>query len=356
MRTGACVKMDNMAHLLQVTGPDAATCNRTSMSAEGLTEAGDLESWIKAHPEVIDDALMVVTTQFGSWASETDSARERPDILALSTSGELVVIELKRDSDRRIHLQAITYGALVAGFTKDILAQAHADWCSREHGESLTPADALERLEQHVESEWSEELFRLPRLVLVAEDFPAQVLTTVQWLAAVAPDLTVECHEYQLFRQEGGLVASFQRLFPVDDLENRRLRPIVASGTIEVRERLDKNQRRAKSVTIIDQHDLIPPGAHMTLELGGLVKAEVVEQVSQWLAEDAVRSQFTWSSDPRSPLRWAVEPGQAYTPTSLRDAVFLQAGLPKQSFSAADAWSYNGANLYRIANSAVEGS
>lgn len=58
---------------------------------------------------------MVVTTQFSTWASETDTARERPDVLALSTSGELVVIELKRGSDRNVHLQAITYGALVAG-------------------------------------------------------------------------------------------------------------------------------------------------------------------------------------------------------------------------------------------------
>jgi len=112
----------------------------------------------------------------------------------------------------------------------------------------------------------------------------------VQWLAAVAPDLTVECHEYQLYRQGGQLLVSFQRLFPVGDLENRRLRPIVAAATAEVREQLVTNQRRAKSVTIIHQHQLIPDGAHMALELETLVKADLVQQVSGWLAAGPVRS------------------------------------------------------------------
>jgi hypothetical protein len=346
-----------MAHLLRVDGSVAAACERVSMAEVGLREAEHLEPWIKAHPEVIDDSLMVVATQFGTWGSDTDSAYERPDVLALSTSGELVVIELKRDSDRRIHLQAITYGALVAGFTKELLAQVHAGWWSRGHpGEEITQAEALERLERHVEPEWSEELFRLPRLVLVAEYFPAQVLTTVQWLAAVAPDLTIECHEYQLYRQGEQLLVSFQRLFPVADLENRRLRPIVAAGTAEVREQLVTNQRRAKSVTIIHQQQLIPDGAHMTLELETLVKADLVQQVSEWLAADPVRSRITWAPDPNRPLRWAAEPGRAWTPTALRDEIFKGAGLEPPSSSAADAWCYDGQSLYSIANSAVEGA
>lgn len=326
------------------------------MSDQSLTETTHLESWIKAHPEVIDDSLMVVTTQFGSWASKTSSARERPDVLALSSSGELAVIELKRDGDRRIHLQAITYGALVAGFTKDVLAQVHADWLSRERGEDVPQPEALARLEDHVESELSEELFRLPRLILVAENFPGQVLTTVQWLGAVASDLTIECHEYQIFRQEGGLFASFQRLFPVDDLEDRRLRPTVAAETTEVRQQVDSNRRRAKSVTIISENGLIPDGAEMTLELQTYARPDVVEAVQTYFDGDLERSKVTWSPDPNRPLRWALEPGQAWTPTALRNEIFRRAGLSTPTFSAADAWCYNGENLYTIANSVDSGT
>jgi hypothetical protein len=152
--------MLGMAHLLRIDGVTSAAWERTTMVNAGLDEVTHLEAWIKAHPEVIDDSLMVVTAQFSSWASQTDSARERPDVLALSSSGELAVIELKRDGDRRIHLQAITYGALVAGFTKEILAEAHAAWPAKEHNQSVTAEAALDRLTRHVESDWSEDLFR----------------------------------------------------------------------------------------------------------------------------------------------------------------------------------------------------
>ena len=341
-----------MAYLLRVNGSSSDVCKPTSMTTEGLTETGDLESWIKAHPEVIDPALKVVTTQFSSWASKSDSARERPDVLALSTSGELVVVELKRDSDRRIHLQAITYGALVAGFTKDILVDAHAEWLKREGRLDVTQAEALQELEDHVEAEWTDDLFRLPRLVLIAESFPAQVLTTVQWLAAVAPDLTVECHEYQLFRQDAeNIVASFRRLFPVDDLTDRHLRPIMSAGTTGVREQLATNNRRAKSVTIIHENNLIPEGANLTLELETLVKTDVAQTVRNWLLAETNRSVVTWAPHHVRPLKWAVEPDKEWTPTSLRDEIFERSGLTKPSFSAADAWCYNGTNLYYLANS-----
>ncbi|MBB3040118.1 hypothetical protein FHU29_004613 [Hoyosella altamirensis] len=44
------------------------------------------------------------TCQFG------DLAKERLDVFGLDSSGKTVVVELKRESDPRIHLQAITYG------------------------------------------------------------------------------------------------------------------------------------------------------------------------------------------------------------------------------------------------------
>ncbi|MFC4070854.1 hypothetical protein [Actinoplanes subglobosus] len=319
-----------------------------------MSETADLERWIIDYPQLIDDSLLVVTNQFGSWSASNDSARERPDILALSTSGELVVMELKRDGDRRVHLQAITYGALVAGFTKETLAQAHADWLARERGEHISADEALDRLTGHLDSQWNEELFTLPRLLLVAEHFPAQVLTTVQWLATAAPAITIECHEYQLFRDPSGLCVSFQRLFPVDTLEDRRLRPAVTAATNETREQAATNRRRARSAKIIVEHGLIPAGAPLTLELGGLCRPEVKAQVDAWLAEDANRGRITWANDPLRPLVWAAEPGKKWTPSALRNTIFALAGAPEPNFSAGDAWCYNERTLWSVASDADE--
>ena len=343
--------MMGMAHLLSVHNAAAAVCPPTTMTAQSLTETDHLEEWIKKNPSVLDATLMVVTTQFNSWAATNGLAKERPDVLALSTSGELVVIELKRDSDRRIHLQAITYGALVAGFTKEILAAAHADWLRRDSGEQVTQEEALERLSDHVDSELSDETFALPRLLLVAESFPSQVLTTVRWLSAVAPDLAIECHEYQLFEHSGAVVASFQRIFPVRDLEDELLRPIMSAGTAGVRQQLASSKRRAKSVTLIHDHGLIPTGAQLTFELEGLVKPAVIEPVMRWLQADPQRTDVTWIPDPARPLRWGAEPERMWSPSALRNAIFEHAGVAPAQFSAADAWRYDGQSLYWVANS-----
>ena len=343
-----------MTHLLKVDGSRSVPCQRTSMSAESLTETSHLEQWITDNPQVIDESLKIVTTQFRSWTSQVGTATERPDLLALSTSGELAVIELKRDRDRRIHLQAITYGALVAGFTVDTLSQAHADWLNK-NGAEYTLEQARAALEDHVEDSLDEELFRLPRLVLVAEDFPGQVLTTVQWLATVAPDLVIECHQYQVFDQADQLVVSFGRIYPVDDLEDRKLRPSAQALTDDVREELTTRKRRAKSVKVIFDHDLIPANAQMTIELHALARPDVVDKVTAWLAADPARTQFTWHQDPTKPLQWAVEPDKQWTPSALRNHIFVQAGLPAPSFSAADAWCYDGESLWRIADRVSQG-
>ena len=336
-------------HVLKVNGDTATALEGTTMSEEGLTETA-LEAWITAHPEVIDESLMIVTTQFGSWASSAESASERPDILALSSTGETVVIELKRDRDRRVHLQVLTYGALVAGFTRQTLAAAHADWWATTNSGEVDIDDALQRLTNHVDGDWSEELFQLPRLVLVAAAFPAQVLTTVEWLSSVAPNLTIECHQFELAKDEDGLYATFHRISPVENLDDRLLRP--APNAAAIREQVVANTRRTRSVRVIYENKLIPDGAPLALELSSRVKPAVKDQVDKWIAQDPVRGDFTWHRDPSKPLRWGLEPDQAYTPTSLRDAVFAAAGAGKQTFSAADAWFYNGRCLYWIADDA----
>jgi hypothetical protein len=322
------------------------------MSNEGLAETKHLESWIVQHPEVIDDGLKVVATQYNRWASvEGGAAREALDVLALSSSGQTVVMELKRGSDRKVHLQAITYGALVAGFDQNMLAEAHSEWLTK-NGERVSKEEALERLTDHLESEWDEEILKLPKLVLVAEEFPDQVLTTVQWLTeTVADGLEMECHEYTIFKDGDARYANFQKVFPVEDLDGRTLRPVPTVDTGQVRERLATRKRRSKSVTVISEREGIPDGAQIDLDLDTLVKPEVMERVDEWLEGQPDRKLVTWVNDPVRPLQWAAadRPTDQWTPTSLRNEIFAQAGIERWSFSAGDCWCYGGRSLYWVA-------
>lgn len=322
------------------------------MPMQGLEETKHLEQWIVQHPDVIDDGLKIITTQYNRWASaDGGAAREALDVLALSSSGQTVVMELKRGRDRKVHLQAITYGALVAGFDRQMLAEAHAQWL-RKTTPDVTTDDALEQLTEHLEAGWDDEILKLPRLVLVAEEFPDQVLTTVEWLTStVANGLEIECHEYRLFYDAGSVFVSFQKRFPVENLEGRRLRPVGTVDTGEVRERIATRERRARSVTVIAERQGIPDGAQLTFDANTLVKPAVVEQLDAWLDADPIRRKVTWVNDTSRPLRWAAadDPAHPWSPTSLRDAIFEAAGVGTGSFSAADAWCYDGESLYGLA-------
>lgn len=322
------------------------------MSEQNLYEAQHLERWIVEHPEVIDDGLKVVTTQFSKWASQDGgTAREALDILALSSSGQTVVVELKRGGDRKVHLQVITYGALVAGFDRVMLAEAYAQW-RRRRGAVITDEQALDELTEHLESGWDDEILKFPKLVLVAERFPDQVLTTVDWLTStVAEALEIECHEYTLFQDDTGIFVSFQKRFPVETIEGSLLRPLGAADSGEVKQRIATIKRRARSVAVITQHHGIPDGASMDLDVATLVKPAIVAEFEEWFDADPVRSDITWVTDPIRPLRWAAheDPSARWTPTALRNELFAQAGVPRGSFSAADAFRYRGRNLYSIA-------
>lgn len=66
--------------------------------------------------------MLVVTAEYDRWA-DTDGvpARDRLDVLGLDATGRLVVVELKRGTaDRDVHLQAITYAALVSRFVNPL--------------------------------------------------------------------------------------------------------------------------------------------------------------------------------------------------------------------------------------------
>ena len=343
-----------MTTVLRIDNQIATPLTPTSMAAEQLAETAHLEPWLVQNIQAIDPDLKVVATQYDRWSSDAATAAQRLDLLALARSGELVVIELKRGSDKNIHVQAISYGALVSGFTIETLGHVHSDWLNKTSGSSQTVSfeQAMESLRAYVDDEeWSDDVLQQTRLILVAESFPPVVLTTLQWLARRAPELRIECHRYSVFRDAVGLMVAFDRLYPVDDLSDQVLVP--SGPSFSPAARVATTQRQARSVTRIHQVGAIPVGARIVLNLATHARPQVVAEVERWLLGDSTRPDVTWVDDPRAPLRWGADPTiDSWTPSALRNRIFVDAGQAVPSFSAADAWSYKGRSLYQVANEA----
>ena len=116
--------------------------------------------------ELLGEALLVVKRQ------AVLPSKSRPDIVALDSSGRVVVIEVKRDVDRSQLAQCLEYAGWARSTSSDELArmyhlgeeQFYEDWRSFTDGDSLKP------------------LVAKPRLILVARDFTGQTREALQFL------------------------------------------------------------------------------------------------------------------------------------------------------------------------------
>ena len=98
--------MSNEPRLFRVNPEtkETAALEEVQFAALSLQEPRDIQEWIADNPRILGDDLLIVAKEFSGF----DGTRERLDLLAVDRSGELVVIELKRDdSGSDTHWQAI---------------------------------------------------------------------------------------------------------------------------------------------------------------------------------------------------------------------------------------------------------
>lgn len=189
----------------------------TSLSGEGKQERGDLQHWLRDHPDALEPDLFVLTEEYSDWA---DSGR-RIDLLALDRDGRLVVIELKRDEGAFMDLQALRYAAMVANMTLARAVEAH-DGYLRARG---IKGDARERILEHLaggeDAEPEIESSR-PRILLAARDFPRELTTSVLWLRD--SDIDIRCVRLLPYRVGDDLVLDVTQVIPLPEAEDYMVR------------------------------------------------------------------------------------------------------------------------------------
>ena len=310
-----------MDHLFKVKDHSAERVVRTDLVAQGLLERQHLQEWVIGKPEILGESVMVITAEFDRWA-DTDGvpARDRLDILGMDATGRLVVVELKRGTaDRDVHLQAITYAALVSRFDLGTLAQAHHDF-RRHRGEQLTLDEAKQRLLDHVDDDWSPELLQRPRQVIIAADFPKQVTHTVVWLSEM--NLDIDLIQVSLWKIDESLVAGFTKVYPTPEVEEFTLAPARVEAQAAAK-KLEARSRAQNAVHVIVEAGFLPAGARLRLVPRHGTTEPIRRRILAWAAEDERRSTVTWRNDTAKPLMWEVD-GEAYSPTGLADRIFRE--------------------------------
>lgn len=159
----------------------------TSFVALSIWERRNIQEWIRRSPEILGEPLLILSMEFDRFSNSND----RLDLLALDEDGNLVVIELKRDSAAGLaDLQAIRYAAMVSSMTIEMVLPYFVSYRAKYCEQQISQNEARDEIRSFVSAEGFSELSNKPRIILCSEGFSTEITTTVLWLRQSNIDIT----------------------------------------------------------------------------------------------------------------------------------------------------------------------
>jgi len=160
----------------------------SSFADLNIWERQHVQEWIRQTPEILGEELLVVSIEFDRF----DNSSDRLDVLAIDRNGNLVVVELKRDSFAGYaDLQSIRYAAMVSSMTIQKLLPYYTQYQKKYLGiENPSEDQSRTNIEEFVSDDNFKELSNSPRIILCSEDFSQEITTTVLWLNSNGLDIS----------------------------------------------------------------------------------------------------------------------------------------------------------------------
>ena len=313
----------------------ATQAERITLEEAGIQERKHLQEWVLANPDMLGSGTLVVTSEFGSWASADGTKdQDRLDVLGLLQDGRLVIAELKRGkAPHTVEMQAINYAARAASFSVDQLAAVYRKFRA-SRGETLSHDEARERLEQHATELSDDTVTDVPRIVLLATQFDLNVTTTAVFLSR---KLGLDLHlvRVQAYRTASGeVLVTTSRIYPPPEIDELVLVPTIER---DQERRLDKT-REKNTVTRLIAANALPDGTQLFLRPGNEMSATMRKQVKGWVAENPTRGRAAWQNTAGAPLVWEHD-GKAYSPTGLvRHIIHEATGTEIRSIQGPRSW------------------
>lgn len=146
-----------------------------------VRERCDIQEWIDDNPAILAEDLLIIGKEV-----QLGGSNIRLDLLALDRSGNLVIIELKRDfSGKNIDWQAIKYASYCSAFTDEEIVNEYQKYLDTKK----VGKNAREEISRFIENE-VEDLNQGQRIILVSREFDSDVASAVLWLNEQGLDIT----------------------------------------------------------------------------------------------------------------------------------------------------------------------
>lgn len=197
-----------------------AVVRPTSFVAESVFERSDLQEAFKKNIDIIAPDCMVIAEEFAEW----EGSRKRIDLLAIDKRANLVVIELKRtDTGDHMDLQSLRYASMISTMTFEDAIDVFKKYKQKNHRTDYTLDEAVIEIKGFLEGGVSESEFAEDvKIILVSQDFSAELTTSVLWLNEKGLDIT--CMKIQPYNDNGKILIDIQQIIPLPEAEDYQIK------------------------------------------------------------------------------------------------------------------------------------
>jgi len=230
-----------------------------SFVALNIWERQHIEEWIRTNPEMLGEDLLIVSIEFDRFSNSND----RLDVLAVDRSGNLVVIELKRDPvSGYADLQALRYAAMVSSMTIELLLSYYISYRKTYYNESLSDGEARNQIIEFVESDTFSELSNKPRIILCSEGFSQEITATVLWLRE--SDIDISCVKITPYKLQDNIIIVPKVVIPLEEAKQY----LIDIKRKEEEQEKSKRRYRPKTMKILIENNLVSKGDKIYLKNG----------------------------------------------------------------------------------------
>lgn len=181
----------------------------TSMIEAGRKEEENFEKWIKTHPQILGEDIVIIGEQVKTKTGLVD-------FIGIDKSGNLVIIELKRDKlAREVLAQAIDYASDISSWDVDKINEVCVEYTKFSLEEYLTEKFGKINLEELTINETQ-------RILLVGFSVDESLERMIEWLSEYGVSINFIILKY--IKTKGGKELLAQTVIIPEEIEKERSR------------------------------------------------------------------------------------------------------------------------------------
>lgn len=196
----------------------------TSFYESELKERQHIEEWLRKNPEVMGEELLIIGHEYDKF-----EVNERLDLLAIDKDGNLVIIEVKRDtSGSNVDFQALKYASYCSRLTPQDILEIYTEYINKQGLEVDPIQELVSFLECEDETSLNNMLNKTQRIVIIGKDFDKRILSVCSWL--YENDINIKCISITPFSLFNEIIVDINQIIPPEKLENYYINKKVKSS------------------------------------------------------------------------------------------------------------------------------